>query len=138
MIKEKIFEVIATSSKSLVDRKKWLGPEISHLGIKHNGLDDIPIESTLILAALFAKGALDDSELLKLTEVIPSKFNDYADVLTEYNLASECLRSGEYKLTEKGEAACRDIFNNVITRKRLELKHELENIERIYSKKSEL
>ena len=64
--------------------------------------------------------------------------DDSIDLLNEYDLVSECPNSEEYQLTVKGESACRDIFKNVVIRKRWELKGDLEDIERQFSKLSEL
>jgi len=137
-LKKQIYVIIASSTKSSVDREKWLAPEVAELGLKHNGLDDVPLDSILVLAALFANGALDDSALLRLTEVAAPSLSNHIDALSEYDLISECLSSGKHQLTSKGESACHDIFNNVITRKRFELNRDLQNIELIYSNMSEL
>ena len=77
---------------------------------------------------------LDDDEILKLTEIAPSKLGDYIDALSEYSLVNDCQTSGKYQLTDKGESSCRDIFKNVVIRKRFELKRALENIEHLHSK----
>ena len=133
-LKEQIFEIIKSASKSPEDRSRWLGAEVAELGLKHNGLDDVPLDSILILAILFVNNTLDDDEILKLTEIAPSKLGDYIDALSEYSLVNDCQTSGKYQLTDKGELASSDIFKNVVIRKRFELKRALENIEHLHSK----
>ncbi|MCU4407813.1 hypothetical protein NYW84_12655 [Acinetobacter junii] len=137
-LKEQIFEIIKSTSKSPEDRSRWLGVEVAELGLKHNGLDDVPLDSILILAILFVNNTLNDYQILKLTEVDPSKLGDYITALSEYSLVSECQTSGNYQLTDKGKSSCCDIFKNIVIRKRFELKRSLENIEHLYSKLSEI
>lgn len=133
-LKEQIFEIIKSASKSPEDRSRWLGTEVADLGLKHNGLDDVPLDSILILAILFVNNTLDDDEILKFTEIDPSKLGDYIDALSEFSLVSDCQTSERYQLTDKGESSCRDIFKNVVIRKRFELMRALENIEYLHSK----
>jgi len=137
-LKKRIFDVIKSASKCGEDRTRWLGPEIAELGITHNGLDDVPLDSILVLAVLFSNGSLDDHEIVEITEIGISKLNDYIVILSEYSLVTDCPTSGKYQLTEKGKSACHDIFNNVVVRRRYELKRALENIERMYSKLSDI
>lgn len=137
-LKKQIFEIIASSIKNPIDRRKWLMAEVAELGLRHNGLDDLPPNAVLVLAALFANGVLDYSKISKLTDVTPYSLGDSTDLLNEYDLVIKCPNSGEYQLTDKGESACRDIFNNIVIRNRFELRRDLEHIETIYSKVSEL
>lgn len=137
-LKEQIFKIIKSASQSLEDRSRWLGAEVAELGLKHHGLDNIPLDSILILAILFVNNTLDDDEILKLTEIDPSKLEDYIDALSEYSLVSNCQNSGNYQLTDKGKSSCRDIFKSVVIRKRFELKIALDNIEYLYSKVLEI
>lgn len=112
--------------------------EVAELGLRHNGLDDLEPSEVLVLAALFANGVLDYSNISKITEVTPSSLDDSIDLLNVYDLVCECPNSEEYQLTDKGESACRDIFKNVVIRKRWELKGDSQDIESIFSKLSEL
>ena len=137
-LKHQIAEIIYYSMKDLIDRERWLAPEVSNLGIKHHGLDDISLDAILPLVALYANGSLDVSEILRATEIDLSSFNNYIDAVSEYNLLAECPNSGKYKLTDEGTSACKDIFQNVAIRKRFELKRELDQLETILSKLSEL
>ncbi len=137
-LKKRIFEIIVSSIENPIDRRRWLMAEVADLSPRHNGLDDLEPSEVLVLAALFANGVLDYSKISKLTEVTPSSLDDSIDLLNEYDLVSECPNSEEYQLTVKGESACRDIFKNVVIRKRWELKGDLEDIERQFSKLSEL
>ncbi len=137
-LKHEIAKIIYSSIKNPIDRKRWLGSEISDLGIKYNGLDDISLDAILPLIALYEKGPLDEDEILRATEITPDSLCDYIDVLSEYGLIVQCPNSGKYNLTGKGTSACKDILQNVVTRKRFELKRELDNIENIHAKLSEL
>lgn len=137
-LKEQIFELIKSATLCINDRERWLGPEVAELGLKHNGLDDIPLDSVLVLAGLFAFGSADHDIILKRTEVDPKRLGDYIDVLSEYDLIKEDHDSGEYDLTQKGNNSCSDICKKAVVRKRFELKRELEHIEQIQSRMAEL
>jgi predicted transcriptional regulator len=65
---------------------------------------------------------------------------DYIESLKEYNFIDddECSSTWKYQLTDTGSQACKDIFMKVVTRKRFELKRDLEHIETIYSKLMDL
>lgn len=134
-LKSQIAGIIYSLLKKQEDRIRWLGDEISSLGIKYSGLDDIPLDAILPLTALYANGQLDCNEISKLTEIASSKLiDDYTDLLSEYTLISECSHSGKYQLTDKGISACVEIFKKLIVRKKFELQRELEGLEGIYSK----
>lgn len=137
-LKNQIFEIIKTSSRKAKDRSTWLGPEVAELGVKHSGLDDVNFDSILIMATLFMNDGLDDSEIIKFTEISPSNFGNAISTLSEYDFVDYNPPSEKYQLTDKGKSSCRDIFKNVVTRKRLEIKRELENIEHLYFKLSEI
>lgn len=129
---EKIFELIKFTASIELHRKQWFGPEMAELGLKHHGLDDIPLDSVLILAVLQIKGTLDDQEIHINTDLDLSKIADYIDDLKSYKLIIENPSSGKYELTEKGSSACHDIFRNFVIRSRFELKRNLEVIEPLY------
>jgi hypothetical protein len=137
-LKMQIAESVYASLRNPGDRKRWLRAEVSELGIKYSGLDDIPLDAIFPLTALYTNGQLDGNKILELTEIDSSKFSDFIDLLSQYALIDECPYSAKYQLTDKGISACAEIFKNVITRKRLELKRELESLEIIYCKLEEL
>jgi len=137
-LREKIFDIITISIQSSIVRKKWLAQEVAELGLKYDGLDDLPLDSILLLSALFAKGALSEGELSKLTKIISPNLSDCIDTLSECSFVNVCQASGNFLLTDKGDSACHDIFNSVVRRKRSEIKRDLESIEGMFSKLQEL
>lgn len=94
--------------------KAWLPQEVRNLGTQHSGLDDIPIDSIIILATLFTNGALDDEYDLP-------KFGEYIEALSQYQLISKSQSTERIQLTDKGKSACSDIFNRISARSRFEL-----------------
>ena len=137
-LKSQISAVIFSTFNNPIDRKKWLGPEISELGLKHNGLDDIPLAALLPLASLYTNGLSNEEEISKYTEIKMDSLIDYLKSLKEYNLIGECSSTGKYQLTNSGSQACKDIFNNVVIRKRFELQRDLEHIDIIFKQLDEL
>ena len=137
-LKKQVFELIKSTTSRIDDRERWLGPEVAELGLKHNGLDDIPLDSILVLALLFAFGPADDDIIIKRTGIVPEMFYDYIDMLSEYNLIREDQDSDKYYLTQKGSNASSDIFRNVVDRKSHELKKELSHVAQIHSRMAEL
>lgn len=132
--KKEVLKIIKSAALNNEDRAEWLGSEVAELGLKYAGLDDIPLDSVIILSSLFTFGALHYSELTKHTELEVSKKDECIDVLIDNNLINQDPASGKYQLTKKGSDSCRDIFNNIVIRKRTKLKRDFEHIERLYSK----
>jgi len=137
-LKSKISAVIFSALNNPIDRQKWLGPEISELGLKHDGLDDIDLEAIMPLVILYTDGPSSEDEISKHTEIDMDMLVDFLESLKEYNLIDECSSTGKYQLTSKGSQACKDIFNNVVERKRHELKSDLEHIDRVYGQLDKL
>lgn len=137
-LKSKISAVIFSALNNPIDRKKWLDEEISELGLKYNGLDDIHVEAIFPLASLYTNGSSNGEEISKHTEINMDMLVDYIESLKEYTLIDECSSTGKYQLTDKGSQACKDIFSNVVIRKRYELKRDLEHIDRIYGQLDKL
>ncbi|UZE94386.1 hypothetical protein [Alkalimarinus alittae] len=85
------------------------------------------------MSSLYVNGKSDGSKLLKKTEIDQSKLGDYIAIIKEHELIGHCPTTEDNVLTEKGEKACQDIFKNVVIRKRIELKKEIQSVERICS-----
>ena len=135
-LKSQIEKIIYSSIKNPIDRRKWLSAEKNALGLKHHGLDELSTDSILPLVTLYTNGSLEFGEIdeiLRVAEIDSSNLQDYIDIAIEYDFLSECQASGHYELTEKGISACKDIFKNVVTRIRYELKNELKDLDRIYT-----
>jgi predicted transcriptional regulator len=137
-LNSQISAVIFSALNNPIDRKKWLGQEISYLGLKYDGLDDILLEAIMPLVSLYTNGPSSEEEISKHTEINMNMLVDYLESLKEYNLIDECSSTGKYQLTNKGSQACEDIFKNVVKRKRLDLIGDLEHIDRIYGQLDKL
>jgi hypothetical protein len=114
--REKTFAIIKSAIKTPQD-KTWLAQEVANLGSKHSGLDDIPIESVLILADLYVNSVLDSALHL------PSLSN-HIDSLNTYQLIKRHPSTENIELTDKGESACGAIFSQVSARSNYELKRQ--------------
>lgn len=137
-VKDQIFEIINNYASSNQEQKKWLAQEAAELGLKHSALDEISLDSIRVISALFTYGTLDTQKIIMHTALDSSNLIDQTDSLEEHGLICDDAASGGYQLTTKGTEACIDLFKNVTTRKRFELKRELEAVESIFEKLPEI
>lgn len=163
-LKSETFRIIKETCQNGFERQKWLGPEISELGLKFNGMDDVPLDSILILSALYVSEpkALTQDKLLDKTSVetaffpyliatieehglikdrndiadwsLDSLFLDWIKMLEEYEFIEDIDQIGEWSLTPKGREASEYIFYIVFERKHFELKRSYEHINRLREK----
>lgn len=136
--KENIFDIVRSTATSNQDTERWFQEEISELGIKHNGLDEISRESALVLSALYTFGILDYQDISKHTGLDADQIGDYLDSLEDHHLICEDLSSGKHKTTKQGENACIDLYKAIVTRKRFELKRDFEWTDHLYQKMVDL
>jgi len=134
-LKKKMAEEICFGDAS-IDPKKWFAQEINNLALKFAGLDEIPILAVLPLAHLSANGPADEQGLARAIGIGQAEVTTYLEALCEFKFVKECATG--YEATEIGEKAFSSIGQNVIIRKRFEMKNHLEHLDQLYKKINEL
>ncbi|WP_305843214.1 hypothetical protein [Photobacterium leiognathi] len=98
--------------------KVWVHQEVTDLGQRYSGLDDLSSDCILDLLLLWS----NDSAL---------PHSDRIESLSEYELVKEDLSTGDYIITKKGRLAANEIIKVFIKRQLFESKRTHEHFERL-------
>ncbi len=82
-LNSQISAVIFSAVNNPIDKQTRLGQEISNLGLKYDGLDDIYPDAIIPLVILYTNGPSSEEEILKHTEINMDKLVNM-DRLVDY------------------------------------------------------
>lgn len=116
-----------------------LEEERNSIALKITGLDEISLPSIYVLAKLYQDGASSNQSLQDFCESlgITPNLSNLLDPLKEFGFLTQSQSTGDMEITQKGKQAAEKIANNMIIRKRLEAKRQLQRLNELYEKLGE-
>ena len=112
---------------------RWFEEEVNELALKHNGLDEIPLQAVYPLIYLYLNGPTDADKIAESLELELSVIINYLEHLCCFKFTEDLDGGfGDYRLTEKGIDTSISLGRNVVIRKRFELKSHLAHLDRLF------